>query len=129
MAIGRAEAARMPAVSSEELTVDLGPRSYAVVVGAGIAGELGTRMRALGFRGRCAVVTSDRVGALYRKPVERGLRLAGFDPVVVEVPDGEAHKTLATLAGVYDTLLAAGIERGTPLVALGGGVIGDLTGF
>ena len=67
----------MPAVSTEELTVDLGPRSYTIVVGAGVLDDLGARLAGLGFRGRCAVVTSDRVGALYRKPADRSLRLAG----------------------------------------------------
>jgi 3-dehydroquinate synthase len=54
---------------------------------------------------------------------------AGFTPVVVEIPDGEEHKTLATLGTIFDALLRAGIERRTPLVALGGGVVGDVTGF
>jgi len=75
------------------------------------------------------LVTSARVAALYRAPVERALRLAGFDPTVVVIPDGEEHKTLATLGSIYDALLGAGVDRGTPLVALGGGVVGDLTGF
>ena len=119
----------MPAVIDETVRVDLGPRAYDVVVGHDLIATFGTRLRALGFAGRCGVVTSDRVGALYRRPLERSLRLAGFEPAVVEIPDGEEHKTLATLGRVYDALLASGIDRATPLVALGGGVIGDLTGF
>ena len=119
----------MPAVSEETVRVDLGPRAYDVVVGAGVLDSLGERLTALGFRDRCGVVTSDRVAQLYRTPVERALRLAGFTPLVVEVLDGEASKTVATLGRVWDALLAAGIERGTPLVALGGGVIGDVAGF
>jgi len=125
----RAEAAVMPAVGDETIRVELGARAYDVVVGADLLDGLGARLRSLGFAGRCGLVTSDRVGALYRKPVERSLALAGFAPIVVEVPDGEQHKTLATLERVYDALLRAGIERRTPLIALGGGVIGDLTGF
>ena len=125
----RAEAAVMPAVGDETIRVELGARAYDVVVGADLLDGLGARLRSLGFAGRCGLVTSDRVGALYRKPVERSLALAGFAPIVVEVPDGEQHKTLATLERVYDALLRAGIERRTPLIALGGGVIGDLGGF
>jgi 3-dehydroquinate synthase len=125
----RAEAARMPIVSVEEVVVDLGPHAYTVVVGADVLGDLGGRLAALGFHGRCAVVTSERVGALYRAPLEASLRLAGFEPVVVVIPDGEEHKNLATLSRVYDALLTAGVERRTPIVALGGGVVGDVTGF
>jgi 3-dehydroquinate synthase len=124
-----AEAVRVAAVSDETVRVELGDRSYDVVVGEALLDELGPRLTALGHRGRAGLVTSDRVGALYRARAERSLKLAGLEPVVVEVPDGEAHKTLATLERVYDVLLRAGVERTMPLVALGGGVIGDLTGF
>ena len=124
-----AEAAIMPPVSEETVRVELGTRSYDVVVGLDVLDTIGERMAALGVRGRCGVVTSDKVGALYRSRVERSLAHAGLTPVVVQIPDGEEHKTLATLSGIFDTLLRAGVERGTPLVALGGGVVGDVTGF
>jgi 3-dehydroquinate synthase len=124
-----AEAIRMPVVSDETVRVELGARSYDVVVGTDVLDTLGARLVALGFSGRCGLVTSDRVGALYRTRVERSLVLAGLTPVVVEVPDGEQHKTLATLGRIFDVLLGAGIDRGTAIVALGGGVIGDVTGF
>jgi 3-dehydroquinate synthase len=129
MATSTAEAVAMMAPHDETIRVDLGARSYDIVVGSGGLEGLGERLRALGFAGRCGLVTSDRVGGLYRRPVERSLRLAGFEPIVVEIPDGEEHKTLATLAQVYDALLGAGIDRSTPLIAVGGGVVGDLTGF
>jgi 3-dehydroquinate synthase len=128
MALG-AEAAVMPEAGTQEVVVDLGRRSYTIAVGAGVLGELGPRMGALGLGGRCGLVTSERVGALYLRPVVSSLRLAGFEPVTVEIADGEEQKNLGTLGRIYDRLLAAGIERTTPLVALGGGVIGDLTGF
>jgi 3-dehydroquinate synthase len=124
-----AEAARTPVMSEETVHVELGARSYDVVVGVDVLDSLGARLKALGFEGRCGLVTSDRIGALYRARVERSLALAGFTTVVVEIPDGEEHKTLATLGRVFDALLGAGIERRTPLVALGGGVVGDMTGF
>src|SRR4029077_6780553 len=116
-------------VIAREVMVDLGDRSYPVVIGPGLLAKVGERLAGLGYAGRCAVLTSERVGALYREPVVASLRTAGFDPEVVEIPDGEEHKSLAWLALVYDRFLEAGIERGTPLVALGGGVIGDLGGF
>src|SRR5213078_769797 len=125
----RAEARVMREQSGEEVRVELGPRSYPVVVAAGVLAETGPRLAAAGFGGRCALVTSERVGALYREPVLDSLRAAGFAPAVVEIPDGEEHKNLAWLAVLYDRLLDAGLERCSPLVALGGGVVTDLAGF
>jgi 3-dehydroquinate synthase len=119
----------MMAERVEEVTVDLGPRSYQVLVGSALLRLVGPRLASLGYRGRCGLVTSTRVGALYRQSVEASLRTAGFEPEVIELPDGEEHKTLATLERLYDGLLAAGIERRSPIVALGGGVVGDVTGF
>ena len=95
----------------EEVTVELGPRSYQVLVGSALLPLVGPRLAALGHRGRCALVTSERVGALYRTPVEASLRGAGFDPIVVELADGEEHKTLGTLERLYGALLEAGFER------------------
>jgi 3-dehydroquinate synthase len=119
----------MTAERVEEVTVDLGRRSYQVLVGGALLQLAGPRLAALGHRGRCALVTSVRVGGLYRAPVEASLRDAGFEPVVIELPDGEEHKTLETLGSLYDRLLEAGIERRSAVVALGGGVIGDVAGF
>jgi 3-dehydroquinate synthase len=113
----------------DEITVDLGARAYSVLVGAGLLDEIGARLAGLGLRGRCALVTTERVGALYRERAEQSLAAAGFRPVVVEIPDGEEHKNLAWLAVLYEKLLDAGIERRSPVVALGGGVVGDLAGF
>src|SRR5205823_5550540 len=124
----RAEARVIREQSGEEVRVELGPRSYPVVVAAGVLAETGPRLAAAGFGGRCALVTSERVGALYREPVLDSLRAAGFAPAVVEIPDGEEHKNLAWLAVLYDRLLDAGVERRSPLVALGGGVVTDLAG-
>ena len=116
-------------MTTREIVVELGERAYPVVVGSGVLGQVGDRVAALAVDRRCALLTSERIGALYREPVVGALRTAGLDPLVVERPDGEEHKSLAWLALVYDRLLEAGIERGTPLIALGGGVIGDLGGF
>ena len=116
-------------MTSREIMVELGPRSYPVVVGAGLLDHLGGRLAALGYSRRCAVVTTTRVAKLYRARVVATLEASRFEPAVVEIPDGEEHKSLAWLALVYDRLLEAGIERTTPLVALGGGVVGDLAGF
>jgi 3-dehydroquinate synthase len=112
-----------------EIAVELGARSYPVVVGTRLLGEVGTRLAAAGFSGHCAIVTSERVGVLYRDQVLESLRAAGFQPAAIEIPDGEEHKNLAWLAVVYDRLLEARLERRSPLLALGGGVVSDLAGF
>lgn len=133
-----AEARVTAAPERREVVVDLGPRSYEVVVGTDLLDELGTRLAGLGLstvprgdtgRGRAAVVTSTRVARLYRDPVVRALRSAGYEPIVIELPDGEEHKTVASLALVHDRLLDAGVERRTPVVGVGGGVVTDLAGF
>jgi 3-dehydroquinate synthase len=99
------------------------------VVGTDLLAEAGERMAEIGLAGRCAVITNETVGALYLPAVEQSLRAAGFEPTVVTVSDGEAYKSRETLDRIYDHLLPIGIDRHTALVALGGGVVGDLTGF
>jgi 3-dehydroquinate synthase len=128
--MARGAEARVSTVqTAEEVVVDLGSRSYPVVIGSHVLAEVGPRLRAAGFRGRCALVTSERVGALYREPVLASLQGAGFRPAEVEIPDGEEHKNLAWAAVVYDRLLEAGVDRRSPVVVLGGGVVSDLAGF
>jgi 3-dehydroquinate synthase len=113
----------------EEVRVELGPRSYPILIGTGLLGDVGARLAETGLRGRCGVITSDRVAALYRRPLEDALRAGGFEPTVIEIPDGEEHKNLAWLAVIYDRLLEAGLERRSAIVGLGGGVVTDLAGF
>jgi 3-dehydroquinate synthase len=113
----------------DEVLVDLGPRAYEVVVGEGLLDEVGSRTAALGYGGRAALVTSQRVGALYTDRVLASLRSARLDPIVVEMPDGEEHKSVTWLTTVQDRLLEAGLDRRAPVVALGGGVVTDLAGF
>jgi 3-dehydroquinate synthase len=74
-------------------------------------------------------VTNPRVGALYAKCVLSSVQAAGLRPFLINVPDGERYKTLRTLGRIYDELVRRRFERGDTLLALGGGVIGDLTGF
>jgi 3-dehydroquinate synthase len=113
----------------ETVTVELGERSYPVCIGAGTLGELGLRMHGMPLGRRAAVVTNPVVGALYVEPIVQGLEDAGFKSTVIEVPDGEEHKNLAWLAFLYDRLLQAHLDRQSPIIALGGGVVGDLAGF
>jgi 3-dehydroquinate synthase len=109
--------------------VNLGARSYPICIGAGTLERLGTRLADLQLGRRIAVVTNPVVARLYRQPIVQSLSGAGFEPTVLEVPDGEEHKNLAWLAFLYDRLVDARLDRESALVALGGGVIGDLAGF
>jgi 3-dehydroquinate synthase len=114
---------------TDTVTVELGDRSYPIVIGGGLLEEIGPRLVALLGGGAIAIVTNPTVGELYLERVETSLRHVGYRVTVVEIPDGEEHKNLASLALIYDRLLEARLERASPVVALGGGVIGDLAGF
>lgn len=117
-------------VAAREIAVDLGPRSYRVVIAPGLLGSIGARMRALcRAPGPVVVVTDPRVARAHGAAVRRSLCAGGWRPHVLEVPASEAAKSLRQAARMYDALVALGAERGTPIVALGGGVVGDLAGF
>lgn len=111
------------------ITVPLGNRAYPVHIERGLLSRLGPMMReALGL---CAVmiVTDDHVAPLYVSKVKSSLEAAGFDVHLTVLPHGEQTKCLASLAELYDRLCAANITRKDAVLALGGGVIGDLTGL
>ncbi|MEK7773341.1 MAG: 3-dehydroquinate synthase, partial [Deltaproteobacteria bacterium] len=111
------------------IRVELGQRSYPIHIERGLLSSIGTRLNDLGFKGRAAVVTNPRVGGLYAKAVCGALEAAGVVPAVITVPDGEEYKTLKEASKVYDGLIERMMERSSPVIALGGGVIGDLAGF
>lgn len=109
--------------------VDLGTRAYPIYVGSGCLKDLGTRLAETQCGAKVAVVTNSTVAQLYLGPVLASLGDARFVPSVIQLPDGEEHKNLAWLAFIYDRLIDAGVERNGAVVALGGGVVGDLAGF
>jgi 3-dehydroquinate synthase len=113
----------------ETVMVGLGDRAYPICIGAGTLGGLGARLREVGPGRRTAVVTNPVVGSLYQESLLRSLRAARLETSVVEVPDGEEHKNLAWLTFLYDRFLDAHLDRESTVVALGGGVVGDLAGF
>jgi len=113
----------------EEVTVNLGGRSYPILIGTGLLTRLGESLRARFTSHRIMVVTNHTVRCLYGDVVEGGLRRAGWDTVWAEMPDGEEYKTLATVQGFYDLALATELDRACPVIALGGGVVGDTGGF
>ena len=108
------------------LDVDLGARSYPIHIGRDLfAGEVDLSRF---MRGRdCLVVTNDVVGPLYRDKLAPAL--GSVEAATIVLPDGEANKTLATVATILDQLVAARAGRDTTIVALGGGVVGDIAGF
>ncbi|MCL2875109.1 MAG: 3-dehydroquinate synthase [Betaproteobacteria bacterium] len=110
------------------LNVDLGARSYPIHIGAGlidcaerIAPHLRTR--------KAAIVTNEVVGPLYLERLCTGLARAGIEAIPIILPDGETHKEWQTLNTIFDALLRGRCERSTTLIALGGGVVGDIAGF
>lgn len=108
------------------LTLDLPQGSYPIHIGAGLLGHPELFVSAV--RGsRVAIITNEVVAPLYVAPVVKAL--AAFDPLVITLPDGEPTKSLATVDCIVDQLLAARCDRQTTLFALGGGVVGDITGF
>ncbi|MDP2952429.1 MAG: bifunctional shikimate kinase/3-dehydroquinate synthase, partial [Chloroflexota bacterium] len=103
--------------------------SYPVFVGWGLLDELGRRMRNAGLSGMACLISDETVFSHYGPKVEAILREAGFGVASHTVKPGEASKSLDSAARLYDWMVERRIERGHPVVALGGGVVGDLAGF
>ena len=112
----------------QTLTVDLGDRSYPIHIGAGLLSQAGLILPHLAQK-RVMVVTNTTVAPLYLAQLRATLEAAGVTVAQVVLPDGEAYKTWETLNLIFDALLTDRAERKTTLIALGGGVIGDMTGF
>lgn len=112
----------------EEIRVDLGERSYGIFIGSGIMPELGEKIRPFKFS-RVAMITNPMVYSLYGNAVTESLKKAGFDAPVVIVPDGEEYKDLERMSAIYGELLGNKLDRSAAIIALGGGVIGDMAGF
>jgi len=102
---------------------------YDITLAPGLLAEVGPLLAKLTHARRAGIVTDSHVGPRYADTVCKSLQSAGIEPIVATLSAGEDHKTLADLSHVYDALLSARIERSTPILALGGGVVGDMTGF
>jgi 3-dehydroquinate synthase len=111
------------------VSVNLGTQSYSIVVEAGALGSVGERLRAVVGGRRAAVLTDPRIRRLHGAPVIASLEGAEFSVTVIEVPEGETAKTLAVAEHCWDRLLAAGLDRSSTVLGLGGGAVGDLAGF
>ena len=113
----------------QTLNVNLGARSYPIYIGAAILARAGEFLKQAGLQGRVAVISNPTVAQLYLDRLHQSLRNSGFEVVPILVPDGEEHKNLRSLQMVYDGLIAERLDRKSSVLALGGGVIGDLAGF
>jgi 3-dehydroquinate synthase len=109
--------------------VPLGHRSYAIKVGGGLLSQLGAECAQLKLGQRCAVITDSNVGKRFAKAALKSLAASGCQTVLITVPAGEKSKRIAVVEKCYDQLAAHRLERKSFIVALGGGVVGDLAGF
>ncbi|MDE0300332.1 MAG: 3-dehydroquinate synthase [Candidatus Poribacteria bacterium] len=111
------------------IQVELGDNSYSIVVNQGILGETGELLRSRTNSKKVIVIADAFVSTRYGHEVMEGLSNAGFDSHITEVPSGEEHKSLEWFGRLHDQLVSHRMDRTSTLIALGGGVIGDLAGF
>ncbi len=112
----------------QKLIVGLAERSYPIYIGSNLLGCAELLLPHVPHK-RAAVVTNTTVAPLYLEPLRAMLQSHGVDMIPIILPDGEQYKNAETLGLIYDALLSNRCERNTPLIALGGGVIGDMTGY
>jgi 3-dehydroquinate synthase len=113
----------------KEIGIDLGNRSYQIMIGNGLLEQLGKHLKVFELTPRVLLVTNPVVGSLYGAVAETAFKNAGFEVIRAEIPDGEEYKSLATAEKLYDLAYTRELDRRSPVVALGGGVVGDLAGF
>lgn len=113
----------------KELKVNLGERSYKIIIGSGNLQDAGKRVSQAARSKRAVIVTNPTVAKHYLDPLEKSLERAEFTVSVVKIPDGEQYKTLETVETVYNRMVDERVDRSALLIALGGGVVGDLAGF
>ncbi|MGB2876988.1 MAG: 3-dehydroquinate synthase [Dehalococcoidales bacterium] len=112
-----------------QVNVALGSKNYPVYIGSGLLTRAGGYLKERGFNGRLVVITDSTVKKLYGDMLSQALEGEGFQVDILEVPPGEEQKTLENAGRLYRELTTVHAERSTPVLALGGGVIGDLAGF
>jgi len=112
-----------------KVKVELGANSYQIYVGSGLLARTGHWLKENGFSGKLVIITDPTVNRLYGEALNQSLDKDGFSVITLLVPEGEKQKSLETAGKLYHELTDCYAERTTPIIALGGGVIGDLTGF
>lgn len=119
----------MAEVKVNEVKVDLAAHSYMIHIAAGSISKAGEQLRQLALGNKLLIVTDDNVCPLYAKTVADSLAAAGFVPEVLAVLPGESSKSLTTANTVFTEAITRGLDRKSAIIALGGGVVGDLAGF
>ncbi len=112
-----------------DIFLNLTGRGYHIYIGPGLVGRLGAYLKGLPLSAKALLVTNPKVRVLYGALAEKSLLCAGFQVVTAEVPDGEEAKSLSSAEKLYDLAYTGGLDRKSPVIALGGGVVGDLAGF
>jgi len=113
----------------EKISVPLGQRSYEIRIEAGSLGRVGSAVEGLRFGRRGIIISDPQVKRLYGAAVSKSLRDSGFTIETLTIPAGEENKTLETVARLYHEMLSSGLDRKSFVVALGGGLVGDVAGF
>jgi len=111
------------------IKVPLGVRSYTISIGSHLRSRLAHECKRLYLGQRCAVISDRNVAPHYGEAAAQSLTASGFEPILITVPAGETAKSLKVVASCYDQLAEHRLERKSFIVALGGGVVGDLAGF
>ena len=102
---------------------------YSALVGSGLIEQIGKHARDCLDAGTCTIITDSNVAPLFLDPVKRSLRSAGFQSIVITILAGEKSKTLDQVGAICDQMIASGLDRQSFVLGLGGGVIGDISGF
>ncbi len=112
-----------------KIRVELGERSYTIAIGSGILKDIGKSLERFDFSKKAAIVSNPTVFDLYGKTLASSLSDSGFEIIEIILPDGEEYKNLSSVESIYEQLLKMRFDRRSVLIALGGGVIGDITGY
>jgi len=116
-------------VNEKVVKVELGERSYYIHIGLNTLNTIGERIQQFHFSHKAVLISNSHLIKLYGERIILNLKKNGFEMEVIEVPDGEKYKNMREAEKIYDRLLDGKHDRYSPLIALGGGVLGDLTGF
>lgn len=120
---------KLRATNHKKIIVKLAKRSYPIYIEPGLLTQLHRYVTKLSIGKQIAIITNPTVGNLYAETVKSELCLAGFKPIIFAIPDGEWYKNLDVVRDLYSRLLEHRFDRNSAIIALGGGVIGDLAGF
>ena len=112
-----------------KIRVELGERSYTIATGSGILKNIGKSLERFDFSKKAAIVSNPTVFNLYGKTLVSSLSTSGFEIIEIILPDGEEYKNLSSVERIYEQLLKMRFDRRSVLIALGGGVVGDITGY